>query len=97
MMTMNVQELLDQVVAVLPISQDEVIYKGIAAGVSERIVELKRASGRLQANYDSTSQPEQLMAARGVSPDDHTLYTDLLEWRAIDAELIELFHLLEIM
>ena len=97
MMTMNVQELLDQVVAVLPISQDEVIYKGIAAGVSERIVELKRASGRLQAKYDSTSQLEQLMAARGVSPDNHTLYTDLLEWRAIDAELIELFHLLEIM
>ena len=97
MMTMNVQELLDQVVAVLPISQDEVIYKGIAAGVSERIVELKRASGRLQAKYDSTCQLEQLMAARGVSPDDHTLYTDLLEWRAIDAELIELFHLLEIM
>lgn len=89
-MTIKVQELLDQVVTVLPISQDEVIYKGIAAGISERIVELKRARGQLQAKYDSTSQLEQLMAARGVSPDDHTLYTDLLEWRAIDAETVVL-------
>jgi len=31
----------------------------------------------------------------GVSPDDHTLYTDLLEWRAIDHELTELLHMLE--
>lgn len=97
MMTMKVQELLDQVVAVLPASQDEVIYKGIVAGVSERIVELKQARARLQRSYGTVGQLEELMVTRGVSPDDHTQYTDLLEWRAIDAELAELFHLLEIM
>ena len=31
----------------------------------------------------------------GVSPDDHTLYTDLLEWRAINHELAELLHIFE--
>ncbi len=96
-MAMNVQILLDQAAAILPASRDELIYKGIAAGVSERILELKRASGRLQAKYGSTTQLKELIDRRGVSPDDHTTYTDWLEWRAIDAEMVELFHMLEAM
>jgi hypothetical protein len=33
----------------------------------------------------------------GVSPDDHALYTELLEWRAINHELTELLHVLEVL
>ncbi len=74
---------------------DDLIYKENAVDISERIVELWQASRRLEATYGNATRLEELMAARGVSPDDHTLYTDLLEWRAIDAELAELIHGLE--
>ncbi len=96
-MTMSVQTLLDQAAAILPFSRDEIIYKGVAAGVSERIVELRRSASKMQTRYGSKSDLERMIAREGVSPDDHTLYTDLLEWRAIDHELAELMHIFEIM
>jgi hypothetical protein len=62
----------------------------VAAGVSERIIALKKAGARLQRDYGSLEALERRVQAEGVSPDDHTLYTDLLEWRAITREMREL-------
>jgi hypothetical protein len=75
--------LLERATALLPVSEEELIYKGIAASVSERILD-----GTLETL-------EQQIHSEGVSPDDHTRYTDRLEWRAITHELKELLHLLE--
>jgi hypothetical protein len=91
----NTQQLLERVAAVLPLSDEDLIYKGIAAGLTERIMALKKAAVRLQQRYDSVEGLEQKIQAEGVSPDDHTLYTDLLEWRAISQELSQLLHIFE--
>ena len=91
----DAHELLEKATALLPANDEELIYKGIAAGVSERIMALKKSRARLQRNYGSQEDLERKVKAEGVSPDDHTLYTDLLEWRAIDHELSELVHMLE--
>jgi hypothetical protein len=88
-------KLLEKATAILPASGEELIYKGIAAGVSERIMELKKSRTRLQRKYGSEGELERQVESEGVSPEDHTLYTDLLEWRAIDHELTELLHMLE--
>ena len=34
---------------------------------------------------------------KNVSVDDHTLYTDLLEWRSVRYELEQLIHFLKVM
>lgn len=94
-MSSQVQQLLERVIAVLPLSEEDIVYKGIAAGVTERIIVLKKAVVRLQGRYKSLEDLEQKIQAEGVSPDDHTLYTDLLEWRAINHELTHLQHIFE--
>jgi hypothetical protein len=88
-------QLLEKAAAILPGSDEDLIYKGIAAGVSERIMALKKPRARLQRKHSSVEELERKVDTEGVSPDDHTLYTDLLEWRAIDHELSELLHMLE--
>ena len=94
-MSSHVQQLLERVTAVLPISDEDLVYKGIAAGVTERIMTLKKAAARLQGRYKSLEDLERKIQAEGVPPDDHTLYTDLLEWRAINHELTRLQHIFE--
>ena len=94
-MSSHVQQLLEKVTAVLPLSEEELVYKGIAAGVTERIMALKKAAARLQGRYKSLEDLERKIQAEGVPPDDHTLYTDLLEWRAINHELSHLHHIFE--
>ena len=94
-MLSHAHQLLERATAVLPLSDEDLIYKGIAAGVSERFIALKKAAARLQENYDSLEDLERRIQDEGISPDDHTLYTDLLEWRAIHHELAELLHILE--
>lgn len=89
------QTLLKKAAAILPVSDEDLIYKGIAVSVSERILELKKAETRLQQTHSSLENLEKKMRVEGVSPDDHTLYTDLLEWRAINHELTELLHIFE--
>jgi len=91
----DVYDLLERVTAILPASDDELIYKGIAAGVSDRPAALKRAEARLRRKHGSLQALEHRIQAEGVSPDDHTLYTDLLEWRAIQHEVAGLLHILE--
>ena len=91
----QVQELLERTLAFLPITDEDVIFKGITAEVMDRIVALKKAALRLQTRYGSLEDLGRRLEREGVSPDDHTLYTDLLEWRAIDYELGELIKILE--
>ncbi len=91
----RVQNLLEKATAVLPMSDEDLVYKGIAAAASERILVLRRAESRLQEKYGSIEELERRIQEEGVSPDDHTLYTDLLEWRAIRHEMTELLHVLE--
>jgi hypothetical protein len=91
----DAHQLLERATAILPASDEDLIYKGIAAGVSERILDLKNSRARLQRKYGSQEELERRVKTEGVSPDDHTLYTDLLEWRAVDHEWTELLHVLE--
>ena len=91
----SMQQLLDRATNVLPISGEDLIYKGIAASVAERIMALRKAAARLQQEHGSLETLEQEVQAKGVPPNDHTRYTDLLEWRAIRHELSQLQHLFE--
>ena len=91
----HVHQLLERVTGVLPVSDEDLIYKGIAAGVSERIIALTKARSRLEEKYHSVEELEHRIQTVGISPDDHTLYTDLLEWRAIKHELTELLQIFE--
>jgi hypothetical protein len=91
----DAHQLLERATAILPASDEDLIYKGIAAGVSERIMALKKSRARLQGKHSSREELEHRVKTEGVSPDDHALYTDLLEWRAIDHESTELLHVLE--
>jgi hypothetical protein len=89
------ESLLQDILDLLPFSREELFFKGAATAIAERILELKRADAQLGERYDSVEQLEARIRAKGVSPDDHTLYTDLLEWRAMRHELAELLDLLE--
>jgi predicted Zn-dependent protease with MMP-like domain len=89
------QLLLERATSVLPISDEDLIYKGIAVSVSERLMALKKAEAHLQGLYGSIEALERKVKTEGVRPDDHTLYTDLLEWRAINHEMAELLHIFE--
>jgi len=88
-------QLLEKATAILPVSDEDLIYKGIATGISERMIALKKAVARLQEKHGSPEELERKIQLEGVSPDDHTLYMDLLEWRAINHELAELLHIFE--
>ena len=94
-MASRVQDLMERAQGVLPVSADDLMLRGIAAETTDRIVALKKADLRLQAKYGSLSGLDQKIKADGVSPDDHRLYSDLLEWRAIRHEMTELVGLLE--
>lgn len=88
-------QLLERATQILPVSGEDLIYKGIAAGVAERMMALRKAAVRLQEQHGSLEALEEAIQAEGVPPDDHSRYTDLLEWRAIHAELRELQHIFE--
>lgn len=94
-MSSHVQQLLERVAAVLSVSDEDLVSKGIATGIMERIMALKKAAARLQGRYGSLEELERKIQTEGVSPDDHTPYTDLLEWRPIDHELAQLLHIFE--
>jgi hypothetical protein len=94
-MTSHTPQLLERARMVLPASSEELLLRGITAETTDRIVALKKASLRLRAQHGSIENLEQIIKTVGVSPDDHRLYTDLLEWRAIRHELAELVGLLE--
>jgi len=88
-------QLLERAKMLLPASSDDLLLRGITAETIDRIVALKKAGLRLRDKYGSLEALEQRIKDEKVSPDDHRLYTDLLEWKAIRHELAELVDLLE--
>lgn len=93
-MATPLENVLERTLSALPVTRDDLLIRGIAGEVTERIVELKKARARLQTKYGSLEALQERVKRTGVSPDDHTLYTDALEWRALERESRELFAIL---
>jgi hypothetical protein len=92
-LTSRTQNLLAGLQKIMAVNEDEVVQRGIAQATTDRIIELRQRIGQLTEQYGSIEKLE----AKGnlVPADDHTLYTDLLEWRAIRHELEQLTRFLE--
>ncbi len=93
-LTSHTQNLLDHLKQLMLVNEDEIVQRGIAQATLQRIIDLRRRAGQLSELYLDVSNLE-VLVNKGVSADDHTLYTDLLEWRAIQNELENLTHFLE--
>jgi hypothetical protein len=89
------QNLLDDFQKIMAFNEDEIMQRGIAQATTDRIIELRQRIGELNQQYDDLKELESRVEAEGVSVDDHTPYTDLLEWRAVRHELEQLTHFLE--
>ncbi len=90
MLTNPTQQLLARMRELLPVSEDDIVQRGIAEAVTARIVDLRRRTTELISRHKSIEALEKKIKAEGVSPDDHTLYTDLLECKAARHELSQL-------
>lgn len=93
-LTSHTQNLLSRLQAMISLSDDEIVQRGIAQAATERIIALRQRAAQLKEQYGSLEKLE-AQAGRNVSADDHTLYTDLLEWRAVRHELEQLADFLE--
>ena len=94
-LTTQTRNLLKKALEVLPAAEEEVITKGITSSIADRILELKRSTHRLEEAYGTIENLEKRIKEEGVTPDDHTLYNALLEWRATVGELGKLLEILE--
>jgi hypothetical protein len=86
---------MDRIQELLPVTDDEIVQRGITETATARIVELRQRMAQLSGQHVSLEKLEERVRVEGVSPDDHTLYTDLLEWRAVRHELSLLTGFLE--
>ncbi len=93
-LTSRTRNLLSDIQKIIAVNEDEVVQRGIAQTATDRIIELRQRIGQLIEHYGSIEKLE-AQTEQGVSTDDHTLYTDLLEWRAVRQELEQLIHFLE--
>ncbi len=91
----HTRQLLQHVQQLLSVTEDEIVQSGITAAATARIVALRQRATQLAEQYGSLEELEAQINRQPVSPDDHTLYTDLLEWRAVRHELTELTGFLE--
>lgn len=89
------QNLLDDFQKIMAFNEDEIMQRGIAQATTDRIIELRQRIGELNQQYNNLQELEKQVKGEGISMDDHTLYTDLLEWRAVQHELEQLTHFLE--
>ena len=94
-LTTHTQNLLHRLQNLLPLTEDEIVQRGITEATMARIMELRQQAAQLASMYTSLENLEQKVKTEGVSPDDHTLYTDLIEWRAVRQELADLAAFLE--
>jgi hypothetical protein len=92
-LTSRTQNLLTDLQKIMALNEDEIVQRGIAQATTDRIVELRQRMGQLTEQYGNIERLE--ARSKEVSADDHTLHTDLLEWRAIRHELEKLAHFLE--
>ncbi|MFQ6127277.1 MAG: hypothetical protein ACE5R6_22135 [Candidatus Heimdallarchaeota archaeon] len=88
-------EVLNKALKILPATEEDIILTGIISKIAERITELKKTEKKLIEKYESVEKLEKKIKEMGVPPDDHTVYNNLLEWRATRYELEELTLLLE--
>jgi hypothetical protein len=79
----------------LPLTEDEIILCGIREATTARIIGLRQRTAQLTSHYGSQENLEKQIGEEGVPGYDHTLYTDLLEWRAVRYELTQLTGCLE--
>lgn len=79
----------------LAVSREELLRRGLLAVLTERIWQLKERLRQLTEQHGSLSQLERRIKTEGISPDDHSLYQDLLEWRAAQYELDRLLEALK--
>ena len=79
----------------MAVNDDEIVQRGIAQATTDRIIELRQRAGQLSERYSNIESLEAQVKKQGVPADDHTLYTDLLEWRAARHELEQLSRFLE--
>ncbi len=93
-LTAHTQNLLSRLQGMLALSDDEIVQRGIAQATTDRIIELRQRGAQLKERHFSLEKLE-ARVAQDVSVDDHSLYTDLLEWRAVRHELEQLTHFLE--
>jgi len=93
-LTSRTQNLLTDLQKIMAVNEDEVVQRGIAQATTDRIVELRQRIGQLSEHYGDIKKLE-AQTKEGIPADDHTLYTDLLEWRAVRHELEQLTHFLE--
>jgi phosphopantetheinyl transferase (holo-ACP synthase) len=94
-LTTHTQQLLNRIQELLSITEDEIVQRGITEAATARIVELRQRGAQLADRYASLEALEARVKSEGVTPDDHTPYTDLLEWRAVRHELAQLTGFLE--
>jgi hypothetical protein len=93
-LTAQTQRSLSRLQELVMLSEDEVVQRGITQAATDRIIELRLRASHLAGKYHSIEALE-TRVRRDVSVDDHTLYTDLLEWRAAQVELEQLANFLE--
>ena len=92
-LTSRTQNLLTDLQKIMALNEDEIVQRGIAQATTDRIIELRQLMGQLTEHYGSVEKLE--AQSKDIPADDHTHYTDLLEWRAIRHELEQLTHFLE--
>ena len=92
-LTSRTQSLLSDLQKIMAVDEDEIVQRGIAQATTDRIIELRQRAGQLSERYGDMEKLEE--QAKSVTADDHTPYTDLLEWRAVRQELEQLTHFLE--
>ena len=89
------QNLLDDFQKIMAFNEDEIMQRGIAQATTDRIIELRQRIGELNQQYNNLQELEKQVKGEGISTDDHTLYTDLLEWRTVQHELEQMTHFLK--
>jgi hypothetical protein len=94
-LTSHTQHLLNRLQELIAVNDDEIVQRGITQAATDRIVELRQRAAQLATRHGSIENLEAEIGKQGVPVDDHTLYTDLLEWRAVRHELEQLTHFLE--
>lgn len=92
-LTSRTQNLLADLQKIIALDEDEIVQRGIAQATTDRIIELRHRLGQLIEQYGSIEKLE--ARSKTASADDHTLYTDLLEWHAVRHELEQLTQFLE--
>ncbi|MCL6643081.1 MAG: hypothetical protein K6T71_07160 [Candidatus Bipolaricaulota bacterium] len=94
-MTLKTKRRAQDLEELLPVSREELLRRGTFSVLTERIWHLRERVHQLAERHGSLNQLERRIKAEGVSPDDHSLYHDWLEWRAAQHELDRLLEALK--